>query len=96
VAYFGSIPTKPRLSSWRVHRWLGPGSRLKQPYGPIDMIIQVLATRGVGVLNLNLLRVRRLVELLAKAIVLRFEIIILTKEAQARFVASLVWGRLRW
>jgi hypothetical protein len=44
------------------------------------------------VLDLNLLSVRRLVELLAKMIILRFEIIILMKEAQACFVASLIWG----
>jgi len=41
---------------------------------------------------LNMLSVRRLVELLAKVIVLHFEIIILTKEAQACFVAGLIWG----
>jgi hypothetical protein len=63
---------------------------LKQPDGPIGTISQVLATRRVSVLDLNLLSVRRLVELLAKMIVLRFEKIILTKEAQACFIASLV------
>ena len=41
---------------------------------------------------MNMLSVRRLVELLAKVIVLHFEIIILTKEAQACFVAGLIWG----
>jgi hypothetical protein len=65
---------------------------LKQPDGPIGTISQVLATRRVSVLDLNLLSVRRLVELLAKMIILRFEIIILMKEAQACFVASLIWG----
>ena len=53
---------------------------------------QVLATHGMGVLDLNLLSVRRLVELLSKVIVLRFEIVILMKEVQVRFVAGLVWG----
>jgi hypothetical protein len=46
------------------------------------------------VLDLSLLSVRRLVELLMKVIVLRFEIIILTKEVQVRFIASLIWGIL--
>jgi hypothetical protein len=64
---------------------------LKQPNSPVGTISQVLATRGASVLNLNLLSVSRLVELLAKVIV-HFEIIILMKEAQAHFVASLVWG----
>jgi hypothetical protein len=41
----------------------------------------------MGALDLNLLSVRRLVELLSKVIVLRFEIIIITKEALACFVA---------
>ena len=41
---------------------------------------------------MNLLSVRRLNELLAKVIVLRFEIIILTKEAEACFIAGLIWG----
>ena len=41
---------------------------------------------------MNLLSVRRLIELLVNMIILRFEIIILTKEAQAHFVTSLVWG----
>ena len=54
---------------------------MKQPNGPIQTISQVLATHGMGVLDLNLLSVRRLVELLSKVIVLRFEIIILMKEA---------------
>ena len=62
----------------------GIGSQLKQPDGPIGTISQVLATHRVSVLDLNLLSVRRLVELLAKMIVLRFEIIILMKKAQAR------------
>ena len=75
-----------------MHRWLGPRSQLKHPDGPVGTISQVLATRGVGVLNLNMLSVRRLVELLVKVIVLRLEIIILTKEAQACFVAGLIWG----
>jgi hypothetical protein len=56
------------------------------------MIIQVLATRGVGALNLNLLSVRRLVELLSKVVVFCFEVIILMKEAHARFISGLVWG----
>ena len=91
MMYFGSIPTEPRpLSCW-VHHWLGPGSQLKQPDGPIGMISQVLSTHRVSVLNLNLMSVRRLVELLAKMIVPCFEIIILM-ESQARFIASLVWG----
>jgi len=46
----------------------------------------------MGALYLNLLSVRRLVELLSKVIILRFEIIILLKEEQARFIAGLVWG----
>jgi hypothetical protein len=75
-----------------VRRWLDLGSQLKQPDGPIGMISQVLATHKVSMLDLNLLSVRRLVELLVKMIVLRFEIIILMKEAQTCFVASLVWG----
>ena len=41
---------------------------------------------------MNLLSFRRPVELLAKVIILHFEIIILTKEAQAHFVIGLVWG----
>ena len=51
------------------------------------MISQVLATRRVSVLDLNLLSIRRLVELLAKVIVLCFEIIILMKEAQVSYGA---------
>ena len=54
---------------------------MKQPDSPIGTISQVLATHIVSVLDSNLLSVRRLVELLAKMIVLFFEIIILTKEA---------------
>jgi hypothetical protein len=46
----------------------------------------------MGALDLNLLSVRRLVELLSKVIILRFEIIILMKEMQARFVTSLIWS----
>ena len=65
---------------------------MKQPDAPVGTISQVLATHGMGALDLNLLSVRRLVELLSKVIVLRFEIVILMKEAQAHFVASLVWG----
>ena len=56
------------------------------------MISHVLATHGMGALDLNLLSVRRLVELLSKVIVLYFEIIILTKEMQACFIAGLVWS----
>jgi hypothetical protein len=56
------------------------------------MISQALATSGVSVLDLDLLSVRRPVVLLAKMIVLHFEIIILMKEAQAHFIASIVWG----
>ena len=40
-----------------------------------------MAAHRMGVLDLNLLSVRRLVELLSKVIVLHFEIVILTKEA---------------
>ena len=54
---------------------------MKQPDGSVGMISQVLATHGMGMLDLNLLSVRRLVELLSKVIVLRFEIVILMKEA---------------
>ena len=54
------------------------------------MIGQVLAVCGMGALDLNLLSVRRLVELLTKVIVVRFEIVILMKEAEAHFVAGLV------
>ena len=61
--------------------WFGPGSRLKQPDGPVGSNGQVLATHGMGVLDLNLLSVWRSVELLSKVIVLRFEIVILMKEA---------------
>ena len=65
---------------------------MKQPDGPIGSISQVLPTRWVYVLNLNLLSNRRLVELLEKVIVLHFDIIILTKEAEVCFIAGLVWG----
>jgi len=44
----------------------------------------------MGALDLNPLSVRRLVELFTKVIVLFFEIIILTKEAQACFIAGLI------
>ena len=81
VACLESLSTKPRLSSHRVRPSFGLGSRLKQLDGPVGMISHVLATHGMGALDLNLLSVRRLVELLSKVIVLRFEIIILTKEA---------------
>ena len=70
----------------------GLGSRLKQPDSPIGTISQVLATHGMGALDLNLLSVRRLVELLSKVIVLCFEIVVLTKETQARFIAGFVWS----
>ena len=63
-----------------MHCWFGPGSRLKQPNGLIGLIGQVLAAHRMGVLDLNLLSVRRLVELLSKVIVLHFEIIVLMKE----------------
>ena len=76
-----SLPIEPRLLSCRVRLWFSPGSQLKQPDGLVGSIGQVLATHGMGVLDLNLLSVRTLVELLAKVIVLCFEIIILTKEA---------------
>ena len=41
----------------------------------------------MGVFNLNLLSVKRLIGLLVKVIVLRFEIIILMKEAQVSYGA---------
>ena len=63
---------------------------MKQPDGPIGTVGQVLATRGMGVLDLNLLSVRRLVELLVKVIVLRLKIVVLAKKAQARFITRLV------
>jgi hypothetical protein len=50
----------------------------------------------MGALVMNLLSVRRLVELLSKVTVLRFEIVVLMKETQARFVTSLVWSISRW
>ena len=51
-----------------------------------------MVAHRMGVLNLNQLSVRRLVELLSKVIVLRFEIVILTKEALSCFITGLVWG----
>jgi hypothetical protein len=68
------------------------GSRLKQLDDPVGTISQVLATHKMGALDLNLLSVRRLVKLLSKVIILHFEIIILMKEMQARFIASLIWS----
>ena len=53
---------------------------MKQLDGPVGMISQVLATHRMGALNLNLLSVKRLVELLEKVIVLRFDIIVMMKE----------------
>jgi hypothetical protein len=44
----------------------GLGSCLKQPDDLIGTISQVLATHGMGALVLNLLSVRRLVELLSR------------------------------
>ena len=70
--------------------WFGPGSILKQPDAPIGSIVQVLAVHKMGSFDLNLLSVRRLVELLTKVIILHFKIIILTKEVEVRFVASLI------
>lgn len=67
---------------------------MKQLDGPIGTISQVLATRRVGVYRTDLLSIRRLVELLVKVVILHFEIIVLAKEAQARFVVCLV-GRVR-
>ena len=64
--------------------------RLKQPDGPVGTISQVLATCRVGVYRTDLLSIRRLVELLAKVVILHFEIIILVKKAQARFIAWLI------
>jgi hypothetical protein len=75
-----------------VRHLFGLGSRLKQPDDLVGTISQVFATHKMGALDLNLLNVRRLVELLSKVIVLRFEIIVLTKEMQARFIASLIWS----
>ena len=57
---------------------------------------QVLATHEMGVLDLNMLCVRGSVELLLKVIVLRFEIAILTKEAQAFFCRWSHMGHLIW
>ena len=64
-----------------MHHELSLGCQWKQPDGLEGTISQVLATRRVGVLNLNLLSAETLVELLSKVIVLRFDIIILMKEA---------------
>ena len=49
-----------------------------------------MATRWVGVYKMDLLSIRRLVELLADVVILGFEIIIWAKKEEARFVASLV------
>jgi hypothetical protein len=46
----------------------------------------------VGVHELDLLSVRRLVKLLMKVVIFCFEIIILAKKVEARFIASLVCG----
>ena len=56
------------------------------------MVSEVLATHRVGVRRPDLLSVKRLVELLAKVVILCLEIIVLAKKAKARFVASLVCG----
>ena len=92
MAYLGSFLIGPWLQSHRVRRLFDSSGRLKQPDGPVGTISQVLATCRVGVYRTDLLSIRRLVELLAKVVILHFEIIILTKEAQARFVIGLIWG----
>jgi hypothetical protein len=48
-----------------------------------------LATHWVGIYRPDLLSVRRLVELLAKVLIIYLEIIVLAKKAQVCFVAHL-------
>ena len=86
----GSFLIRPWLPSHRESCLLDSSSRLKQPDGPIGTISKVLATHRVDVYMLNLLSVSRLVELLAKVVILHFEIIVLAKEVQARFVVCLI------
>jgi hypothetical protein len=78
--HLGSVLMKPRLPNSRVHCWFGPRCRLKQPDGPVGTIGQVLAARGASCPDLNPLSIRGLTELLSKVMVLRLEIIVLTKE----------------
>lgn len=89
MAYLGSFLIGPRLLSYQVCHLFDFGGRLKQPNGPIGMVSQVLATHRVGIYRLDLLSVRRLVELLVKMVILCLEIVVLVKKAQARFIAHL-------
>ena len=86
----GSFLIRPWLPSHRESCLLDSSSQLKQLDGPIGMVSYVLATCWVGVYKPDLLSVSRLVELLAKVVILYLEIIILAKNVEAHFLASLI------
>lgn len=92
MVHLGSLLIGLWLPSHREHCLLDSSGQLKQPDGPIGVVNKVLATHWVGARVLNLLSVRRLVELLRKVVVFYFKIIILAKKAEACFVTSLICG----
>jgi len=66
TVYLKSFMTRLWLLSYWVCHMFNSSGRLKQPDGPVGTVSQVLATRRVGIYRLDLLSIRRLVELLAK------------------------------
>ena len=89
VTSFKSIPICSWHSSSRERLLSSTSGRLEYPDHPIRAIDQVLATNREGGWHLDLLCVRRLLELLTKMVILCLEIVVLVKKAQARFITRL-------
>ena len=92
MAYLESLPIEPQLLSHWVHHLLNSSDRLKQPDSLIGALNQALATHWVSVQGIDLLSIKRLVELLTKVVVFCLDIIILAKKVEACFIASLACG----
>lgn len=71
---------------------LNSSGRLKQLDSLIGTVNQVLATHWVSVQGIDLLSIKRLVELLTEVVVFCLDIVILAKKVEARFIASLICG----